>query len=99
MLLERGLIKPEELELARARAAKHQKSLAEILVAEEKVKREDLDTFSDEHTVMTVHWQSPIVAAAAAKASAPPPRPEEKMPPEVLEMAQKPEYCFDKFVL
>jgi len=97
MLLERGLIKPEELEQARAHAAQNQKSLAEILVAAQKIKLEDLSIFSGEHTIKTVHWQSPLLGGT--KRVAPSVRADENLPADVQEMARKPEYLFDKFVL
>ncbi len=96
MLLERGLVPPDKLERARTEATRLNKTLAQILVEEKLIGREDIDHLLSEHTVMTVAGASPVSTGRKPGAA---PRADEGLPPDVVEMAKKPDYCFEKFIL
>ena len=101
MLLERGLIKPEELDKAYETLAETKnETLAAILVRTNAVTPQQVAEVSSEQSVRTQVTKPPVDAKqyeATKKRPAPPPAAD--LPADVREMIKNPDYCFDKFVL
>ncbi len=100
MLLERGLILQDQLDLAYKAMADHPgETLARFLISVTAVTQAQIDEVSSEHTVKAEVTKPPVDAKRYEKTKVRPAPPSADLPADVRQMIKNPDYCFDKWVL